>query len=718
MSDRAQRGRVVLALVLVLVLEAGCGGDATPPGPERDGSFVAWYQAAGPVRQVALVADFNDWDPLATRLTPAGENGLYAVRVSPPAGLHRYRLVADGVEALDPYNPLTLIDDDGREASAMRIPDCTRPAWEVLSVRVNPQGEATIDLRFLRARSQRPLDPRSLVTSGFGAQVPARVIDAASGRLTVRVLGLPTGKHRLRVAAKDTAGVAAEPLQVPFWVEADPFDWQDALIYQVVVDRFRRGGGALDGTAPISYYHGGDLAGVVEAIEAGYFERLGVNTLWVSPLYQNPAGHFPRPGGHDAEAYHGYWPSEPRAVEDRFGGEAAVDALVAAAHAHGLRVLMDAVLNHVHEQHPYCRDHRGDGWFNHPDGDCICGVSCSWATDIEDCWFDPFLPDLRWESTTVVEQLTGDAVWWLDRFDLDGLRLDAVPMMPRLATRHLRDAVHRQLETGGTPVYLVGETYTQKGGQAQIRWYLGPQGLSGQFDSPVMWALRDGLAGRASLADLDAEVARSAAAWAGSGAVMAPILGSHDVPRFLSDMNGDGGGDPWTAPAATPAEDKPYQLLALAFTFLLTQPGAPVIYYGDEIGTPGAGDPDNRRDMRWGDLAPGEAALLATVQRLGAARRCAVALRRGERRTLLANENLYVYGRDAGDGRVALVALNRATVARALRLEVPADWSLADGAALTDLFGAAVTTTGRTVALTVPPRGAALALTETACGGK
>jgi glycosidase len=319
----------------------------------------------------------------------------------------------------------------------------------------------------------------------------------------------------------------------------------------------------------------------------------------------------------------------------------------------------------------------------------------------------------------VVEQGTDDAVHWLTRFDLDGLRVDAVPMMPRLAVRHLRDAVHRRLEAGGTHVYLVGETYTGTGGQPSIRYYLGPQGLSGQFDYPVMWALRATLSGRTTLTDLDAEVRRSEASWAGSGAVMAPILGNHDVARLVSELNGDNLGAPWDAPPPPPATDKPYQLLALAWSFLLTQPGAPVIYYGDEIGMPGASDPDNRRNLRFGDaVTEREAAVREHVARLGQARRCSVALRRGERRTLLVNENLYVYGRDAGAGTVALVALNLATVPRDLHLEVPADWSFVDSTPLADALGAAVAVTGRTVTLTVAPRSAAVLLGEPACAGE
>jgi glycosidase len=703
----------------VAALLVGCGGATSPAGEVRDCSFVAFYQtpatAVAPTR-VSVVGDFNDWDPDAVAMEPTGEPGLYYAVLQPPKGWHTYRIWVDGETTLDGFNPLTLYGADGQEASAMRIPDCSAPALEVRSLTAAGDG-LQAQVAFLRAAGGAALDRGAVVVTVDGAAATATVGEADA--ITIHAAGLAAGKHRLRLAARDRDGSDAEALEVPFWSEAAPFDWRDALIYQVVVDRFRQGGGVLAEDLSITSFHGGDLGGLTEAITEGYFDDLGVNALWVSPLYQNPEGVQPGHAGHEAEAYHGYWPSAPRTVSARFGGEAALDGLVAAAHGRGLRVIMDLVPNHVHDSHPYYREHRWDGWFNHPDGDCVCGGSCSWGTSIEDCWFDPFLPDLRWGYEPVVTQGTDDAVFWLDRFDLDGLRVDAVPMMPRLSTRHLRDAVRRRLEAGGTHVYLLGETYTGTGQQPTIRYYLGPQGLSGQFDYPVMWALRSALGGRTTAVELDAEVRRSEAAWAGSGAVMAPILGNHDVARLVSELNGDNLAAPWDAPPPAPATDKPYQLLMLAWSFLLTQPGAPVIYYGDEIGMPGASDPDNRRNMRFGAaVSDREAAVRAHVARLGQARRCAVALRRGERHTLFVNESLYVYGRDAGAGNVALVALNLATVPRDLSLDVPAEWSYADDAPLADLFGAAVAVAGRAATLTVPPRGAAVLLAESSCVGE
>src|SRR5262249_9721526 len=93
----------------------------------------------------------------------------------------------------------------------------------------------------------------------------------------------------------------------------------DGLLYQIMIDRFRDAAGPLAAPATPGDRAGGTLDGVRAAIETGYFAKLGVTTLWLSPVYQNPDGKHVGRDGHLYEAYHGYWPSQPRTVEPKLG---------------------------------------------------------------------------------------------------------------------------------------------------------------------------------------------------------------------------------------------------------------------------------------------------------------------------------------------------------------------------------------------------------------
>ena len=698
------------ALLALLLLLTACGDPAARQGHVRPCALPFFFEGSADLEEVALVGDFNGWNKDANPLVDTNGDGLFKAAFELPPGLQTYRLWDGAATHLDPYNPLTLYGAKDREESVVDVPDCDQPALEVERADTSPVGALVAQLTFWRGRANAPLESVDAILMPIGFHPLVTVDDEE--HVTVFAYNLPAGKYWLKVAAGDTQGGRVER-RFAFWIEPEPFDWRDAVFYQILIDRFRRGGGALDDMASIAEYQGGDLWGVVEAIESGYFEDLGVNALWLSPVDENPEGKFGKSEAVMAEAYHGYWPSEPRTVETRFGGEAALDAVVAAAHQRGLRVLMDAVPNHVHLEHPYWQEHSKDDWFAHPDGDCSCGVTCSWATDLQECWFDPFLPDLNWKNQAVVEQLIDDTVWWLERFDLDGARIDAVPMMPRLAVRHLRAQVRERIGAGGLETYLIGETYSRPGQQGTIRYYLGPDTLSGQFDFPTMWRLRDCLAGRLPMTDLASELAASEAAWEGTGAVMGVFLGNHDVARFLSDVNGDAVDDPRGSPPDAPAEgeDRAYALAKMAWTFVLTQAGAPVIFYGDEVGLPGATDPDNRRPMRFGDaLAPREADLLAHVERLAALRRCSKALRRGVRETLWVDSQVFAYSRTTSAGEAALVVLNRSTAAKNLTLRVPTSWE--EVMSLHSTQGETVTSLGGLVQVELAPRSAEAWLSE------
>ena len=233
------------------------------------------------------------------------------------------------------------------------------------------------------------------------------VVDAKTGAIHFRLEGLAPGKHVFVLAARDGAGRQAEEARASVWSGAAPTR-ESVAIYQVVLDRFEGTNGPLTPPLEPAGRAGGTLVGVRRAIERGELEAMGISMLWLSPVYRNPEGFFSGGIGRKFSGYHGYWPIDSRAIDPAVGSDGDLDALVTAAHARGIRVILDVVPNHVHEGHPLWRDRKGDLAFNAPDGKCLCGSeSCPWATSIEQCWFAPYMPDLNTRREDVLGTVTG-----------------------------------------------------------------------------------------------------------------------------------------------------------------------------------------------------------------------------------------------------------------------------------------------------------------------
>ncbi|KIG12886.1 Periplasmic alpha-amylase [Enhygromyxa salina] len=669
-GERVRRGLRACSLALLV---GSCTHDEAPDGPPvRDCTSVVWAWPSHPSASVQIVGSWDDWaSPGASMLER--EDGWRVLGLDLPPGEYGYLVVDGGSAQLDEHNPLTSFRaSDGREVSRLEVDDCGVPALQVLpdQVRVDAAG-LTISALFLAVQASAQLDPGSVQAD---LQVDAAAPE--DGTIDLSSPPLARGRHGFELHAKDLAGRAAQA-RVSVFVDPIAPSWADAIIYQVVTDRFFADDG-LPLAAPPSpgARAGGTLGGVQAALESGYFEALGVSALWLSPVYENPLE--PRLGtdGRLYEGYHGYWVADSRAVEPRIGGEQALRSLIDVAHARGIAVILDVVPNHVYETHEIVAAQRANGWFNEHPSECVCGTpSCPWATNMQDCWFAPYLPDLRLENGDAMNFAVAELLWWLDSFEVDGVRVDAVPMMPRAASRRIVHAVHNHTAPGIDRLVL-GEVFTGSGtpGVAGLRHYLGPGGLDSVFDFPLMWALRDVLAtDSAGFTTLDALLGHIDAQL-GSGAVLARMLGNHDVERFVSTIIGDAHGDPWDQPASQPDgvnddEARALDRVALALTLQLTLPGMPVIYYGDELALAGGDDPDNRRVMpALSSLPPARAALLERARTLGQLRRCAPALRSPHRQTLHVGQSSYAYARLAEDGGVAVVLISRADEPQAIPL--------------------------------------------------
>ena len=642
----------------------GCGEPVESDSAACRG--VMWAQPRRTGAELTVVGSWDGW----TRPVPMGrfEGGPWFVAtVDLAPGEYGYLVVEEGRGRLDRYNPATTWRTaDALEVSLLRVDDCHVPALEIDAAREIDAGTLLVEARFVSAAAGHAIDPTSVrAQTASGAPMTVDVTETEAGTLALRASGLPRGKHSVTIEAADVSGLAAPAKRAVGWIGPQAREDTDQIIYQVVVDRFRGDEGVvLEPPVSPGARAGGTLRGVIAELERGTFEAMGVSTLWLSPPYLNPDE--PREGldGRLYEGYHGYWVLDARAVDPRIGGEAALDDLVEAAHARGIRVLLDLVPNHLYEANPRVLAHQADGWFHVQDPPCICGTpTCPWDVYIQTCWFTPYLFDVRFEHPDAMAVTIEDALWWHERFGIDGFRIDAVPMMPRAATRRILDAVRRSEGPAGSSFHL-GEIFTGPGpaGTEVIRYYLGPHTLDSAFDFPLMWVLRDVVATeRAGFDAIESMLVKTEAAIEGSGSPMSSMIGNHDVTRFASVANGDAERSGWgSQPAEQPDDPEVYARVKLAMGLVLTLPGVPVVYYGDEVGLAGGDDPDCRRVLPADEaLAPEQLALRGAVRRMGTLRRCLPALRTGARVPFAVAEDRYGFAR-IGDGDPALVLISRA----------------------------------------------------------
>jgi glycosidase len=670
--------------------------DATmPPTDEVEAEIIAIRDCTplvrhAPLTQVSSVQIAGEWNGwVAEDMEGPDDDGVFSFELPELApGEYGHKFLYGGDWEGDPPAWAYAKWVDGSENRNLRIGDCNLPLLQTVQADADADGTLTATIQFARAADDSPVDPATVAVQVGGQDVTAQ-IDAATGLIEIEVTGLADGKHSVLVRAADEAGRDAEnePLWIPLWVEDQRFSWEDALIYFAFTDRFRNSDweetplfDPVPDVLEIANFQGGDFYGIIQAMEEGWFEALGVNVLWLTPVYENPEGAYLAVDQvHNFSGFHGYWPVNAWGVEARSGdvwvdSEERLHELIDKAHERGIRVMFDLVLNHVHEDHDYVADH--PEWFG---GGCVCGQpGCSWDDHPLDCWFTDYLPDLDYRNHWVTMQVLEDTLAMLRVYDVDAVRVDAAKHMDHVVMRSLSRRLREEVgKNGGAPFYLVGETFTGGDGHGLIMDYVNPWELTGQFDFPLFYSIRSSFGHGNSFNDLDGAVSTCAAAY-GDG-LMAPFAGNHDIPRFATEIAGNDDGswgftEDWMAGGGDEITQQDIiDKMSMAFAFTLTQPGAPLLYYGDEIGLAGSGDPDNRRMMSFEPyLSANQTALLERVRAIGTARAGSRAIRRGERSTLWVDDDLYVYSMDAGDGDVAVIAMNKAWTPRVESVDLDA----------------------------------------------
>ncbi len=425
--------------------------------------------------------------------------------------------------------------------------------------------------------------------------------------------------------------------QTPEWVK-------DAIFYQIFPDRFARSDQltkptnleSWEATPTTTGFKGGDLLGIMEHLD--YLVELGITAVYFTPVFQSTANH--RYHTHD------YYQIDPI-----LGGNAAFQKFLEAAHARGIRVVLDGVFNHAS---------RGFLQFNHLLENGPDSPYADWFTAHDfpinaydprarkpnyDCWWGiPALPKFNTDNPQVQAFIYNVAEYWLKQ-GIDGWRLD-VP--EEIKTPRFWEEFRRRVKACNPEAYIVGEI-----------WKEAPDWLMGdRFDAVMNYIFNRAAAGFFGGPELNTKFRPGSFPLKRLNAVnfaqqiesllqlyppevtqvQLNLLSSHDEPRFLTVVGGN------------PAR------LRLATLFQMTFPGAPSIYYGDEVGMEGGNDPDSRRAFIW-DKNRWNQNLFQDFKQLIALRKSHPVLRRGTYTTLYARHQVYAFAR-SNDEEVVIVILN------------------------------------------------------------
>jgi alpha-amylase len=536
-------------------------------------------------------------------------------------------------------------------------------------------------------------------------------------KIAIRVVALVCLGALLSACSPEGSDTQARGRGVGSADAADPaVFWNSATVYFLLTDRFQNGdptndralGRAQDG-AVLRSFQGGDLVGVLQKLEEGYFDALGVDAIWMTPFVEQIHGSVDEGTG-KTYGFHGYWTRDWTSVEPALGTEDDLRALVEAAHRRGIRVLMDAVINHTGPVTP-----QDPQW---PDDWVRTGPRCAfrdYSTTVN-CTLVDNLPDIltdrddpvalprplteKWEQEGRLDRELAELdayfertgyprapryyvmKWltdWVREFGFDGYRVDTAKHFEEAISAELkREAeqafgdwkeAHPDQVLDGLPFYMMGEVYNYDlkdgrdfdfGDRTVDFFDYGYDGLINfGFKREAAGSL-DELFTRYSAALRDGEL---------QGVAILNYVSSHDD------------GSPYD-------RDREYPFGA--GTRLLLAPGGAQIYYGDELARPlraeGAqGDANLRSFMNWDDLEGGgpTAEILEHWQKLGRFRRAHPAVGAGAHRRLQAEP--YIFSRTLETGELfdrVLVAMDQGEGSKI----IPVFGAFPDGTELMDAY--------------------------------
>ncbi|GAB6100141.1 hypothetical protein JCM16358_20200 [Halanaerocella petrolearia] len=435
-----------------------------------------------------------------------------------------------------------------------------------------------------------------------------------------------------RTAAKATEfAYYVDDYQTPQWAK-------DAIIYQVFVDRFRDGNkdnnepgvAKLPHDQQLKKWMGGDLAGLKEKLD--YIADLGVNAIWISPVYKGPYSH-------------GYHPADFKQIDPHFGNAKLMKEIVKKAHEKDIKVIYDFVANHSSNRHPFFQDALEKGkqskyydWYSFTD----------WPNKYETFYDIKELPEFNNDNYQARNYMLNEVVpYWLNELGVDGFRLDYAKGPSYSFWVDFRNKV-KQLDS---EAYIFGEIWDNR---QKIDSYEGE--LDGAIGFGMHGAFNKTFAQDKSMRELTATVEKNLAAF-DDQYIINSFLDSHDMPRFLFEAGGD------------------VKKLKLAAAAQFTLPGTPIIYYGDEVGLSQSGDHNAvsewkdryyREPMPW-NKADQNLDVKDHYKELIKLRKQEVALRRGSYKTLYTSQDILLFKRSYEDQEI-VVAINKGSNSEAFSL--------------------------------------------------
>ena len=451
------------------------------------------------------------------------------------------------------------------------------------------------------------------------------------------------------------------------------------FIYLAMPDRFANGDPSNDKFADLRdpnmdranpfFRHGGDLAGAAQRIP--YLKDLGVTAVWFTPLTENNQP-LTNEGGTMRASYHGYGFTDQYTIDKRFGGNAAYKTYVQQAHAAGLKVVQDAVYNHVGNTHWILQDLPTNSWLHQWPSYTNTSYKQQPITDPHaaqidkrvtlDGWFVPFLPDLNQQNPYVANYLIENAIWCVENFGIDAWRIDTYmyndqPFMNRCNATLLAEYPRIHIFGESSVTNVIDQAYYTRN---KINFPFKsnqPGGLDFVLESALLAGLKE--VGTPAATGWDGGPQHVYQALAQDAVYQDPtklvtFLDNHDHNRFLSEIGDD--------------LDK----YKMGLTWLLTTRGIPSMYYGTEILMKNFKDPTDaevRRDFPGGWPGDKEDKFTAAgrtareneafdfVKKLATYRRDHKVLHDGKLMQYLPENGLYVYFRYDASGTV-MVASN------------------------------------------------------------